>query len=57
MTITHEWTPEQDEALRAMLIAGMTPADIADELIDIPQQQIQQRAIWLMLPKPHARSA
>lgn len=57
MTLAHEWTPEQDEALLALLAAGMTPADIALELVDIPQHQIQQRAIWLMLPKPHARSA
>lgn len=50
------WSPEQDAALLAMHAGGMSAADMARE-IDFPAEDIQQRLIWLLMPKPHARSA
>lgn len=50
------WTIEQDAALLAMHAGGMSAADMARE-IDLPAEDIQQRLMWLLMPKPHARSA
>lgn len=52
----HQWTGEQDRVLLAMHAGGMSPADMAG-IVDIDQEQIQQRLLWLTLPRAHAQSA
>lgn len=52
----HTWTTEQDAALVAMHRGGMSAADIAAK-IDVPQEQIQQRLLWLTLPQANTGRA
>jgi len=52
----HTWTGEQDRSLLAMHAGGMGAAEIA-AVVDIDQAQIQQRLLWLTLPKANTGRA
>lgn len=50
------WTGEQDRSLLAMHAGGMGAAEIA-AVVDIDQADIQQRLLWLTLPKANTGRA
>lgn len=50
------WTTQQDAALLILHRDGKSAAEIAD-LVGVAQRDVQQRLMWLLLPKPHAMSA